>query len=183
MRRSTKEQLMSKVTVAPNGCWNYTAHKSNRYPKVNVAGCYIAAHRLSWMEHRGDIPDGLCVLHRCDNTTCVNPDHLFLGTHTDNMRDAARKGRLKPPACPPEKLARGDANGMRRHPSCLAGEKNGRSKLSDEQRREIIRQRAMGVKRTDLAELFGVSESQIGRICRRAASNEAEYGRRMEARD
>lgn len=55
---------------------------------------HLYAHRVAWIVTRGDIPQGVSVLHRCDNPGCVNPDHLFLGSQLDNMRDASQKGRL-----------------------------------------------------------------------------------------
>lgn len=57
----------------------------------------MGAHRASWLIHRGEIPGGLWVLHRCDNPPCVNPDHLFLGTCKDNVRDMINKGRKGKP--------------------------------------------------------------------------------------
>lgn len=58
----------------------------------------ISAHRLAWILFRSEIPDGLFVLHRCDTPPCCNPDHLFLGTQSENLRDAAAKGRVRPPS-------------------------------------------------------------------------------------
>lgn len=76
-------------------CWPWTASRANNgYGKFrDDSGRRIGAHRFSWILHNGPIPEGLCVLHRCDNPICVNPAHLFLGTFHDNALDKAAKGR------------------------------------------------------------------------------------------
>jgi hypothetical protein len=81
----------------PNsGCWLWIGTTlSNGYGTVCIDTKNILAHRHSWQVHRGEIPKGLSVLHRCDTPACVNPDHLFLGTHTDNMQDMVRKERTR----------------------------------------------------------------------------------------
>jgi hypothetical protein len=79
-----------------SGCWLWLMSVNNHgYGTRGFSGKNALAHRVSWVLHRGPIPDGLHVLHRCDNPACVNPDHLFLGTHADNMQDMVRKGRVK----------------------------------------------------------------------------------------
>lgn len=60
------------------------------------SGMVFAAHRISWEIHRGNIPKGMYVLHKCDVPGCVNPDHLYLGTQSENMRDAYHRGRKVP---------------------------------------------------------------------------------------
>ncbi len=88
-------RLMAKVTKDPaTGCWNHSGCASNRdghryfyYSTDGVTEQH--AHRASFRLHKGDIPAGLLVRHKCDNPACVNPDHLELGTHQDNMTDRA----------------------------------------------------------------------------------------------
>src|ERR1051326_6204138 len=76
-------------------CWVWTGGTDGNYGTLCLRGSSVKAHRLSWEIHFGAIPDGLWVLHRCDNPPCVNPAHLFLGTRSDNMLDAGQKGRIR----------------------------------------------------------------------------------------
>jgi HNH endonuclease len=77
------------------GCWLWTASvRPDGYGQSPIQGKMEGVHRASWIIHRGEIPTGMQVLHRCDTPTCVNPDHLFIGCNADNMRDAAAKGRF-----------------------------------------------------------------------------------------
>ena len=97
--KSREERFWAKVRKGP-GCWEWTGTKSSNMghpiigtgPRGTVIHEY--AHRVSWELHFGPIPDELRVLHRCDNPGCVRPDHLWLGTRLDNMRDCAAKGRI-----------------------------------------------------------------------------------------
>ena len=99
--RTLSERFFARIdTIDPDVCWEW--RKSDRarfgYGRLRMFedGRQVGrpmAHRVSWELFRGPIPDGMYVLHRCDNPPCVNPDHLFLGTKGDNNRDTFRKGR------------------------------------------------------------------------------------------
>ena len=79
-----------------SGCWIWTASlKKRNYGSFSSGKKNLIAHRASWLLHYGEIPEGLRVLHRCDNPPCVNPQHLFIGTNKDNTDDAVAKGRLR----------------------------------------------------------------------------------------
>lgn len=101
--RPIEERFWAKVEKrGPNDCWEWTGSRSKfGYGRISSGGRYgtmLSAHRVSWKIHWGPIPDGLLVLHKCDTPPCTNPDHLFLGTSSDNNKDAYDKGRHIPPA-------------------------------------------------------------------------------------
>lgn len=138
-----KERFLNKVNKTET-CWNWTgAGFSNGYgqfrEKFNPTGL---AHRASWKIFKGEIPDGLCVLHHCDNRLCVNPDHLFLGTKHDNSQDMISKGRH------------------------LFGQRQWASKLTPENVHEIRSLFKDGVSQKELSKKFGVAWSTISKITR-----------------
>jgi hypothetical protein len=124
-----------------DGCWLWTGCiKHSGYGHFWRAGKLLHAHRVSWELTHGPVPEGLFVLHRCDTRACVRPDHLFTGTHQDNMLDMENKGRT----------------------GRNLGERNGRAKLTRDQVIEIRTLYATGdVTQLYLARLFGVSRALV----------------------
>lgn len=130
-------------------CWLWQgARKSGgglRYGHLRYDGHTVLAHRLAWELTHGPIPPGLCVCHRCDNPICCNPAHLFLGTHSDNMRDREQKGRHNAPR----------------------GERHHKCRLTAEHVREIRTLAAQGVTLVSLARRYGVTPESIGAVVHR----------------
>ncbi len=108
-------------------CWMWTMSKCvGEYGNMSLGRGYQKTHRISFLIHAGDIPAGMCILHKCDNPTCVNPEHLFLGTRAQNVADMHAKGRANKASgdasasrLHPESRARGDRNGARLYPERL----------------------------------------------------------------
>ena len=136
-------RLLKKVRPDSNGCLVWTAAKQGTgYGTVKIGGVQMLVHRVSWYLNYGEIPDSLCVLHTCDNRSCVNPAHLFLGTKADNAADKVSKGRQ----------ARGSSHGN--------------SVLTEEGVREMRKWYPRCSLRV-LSEAFGVSQTVVSKICRR----------------
>lgn len=143
---------MDYYTIGENGCYEWTGSRfQSGYGRLKIGGKSYRAHRLAWAAANGPIPDGLYVLHKCDNRLCVRVDHLFLGTHDDNMADMSAKGRGQ-------------------HSRVQAkGELSARAKLSDEDV-SVVRRRyeAGGTSQDALAKEYGVSQGLISQIVRGA---------------
>lgn len=94
MSSTTEERLIRRRTITPDGCWEWDGYQMpNGYGLIFHSGAPRLVHRAAYEVWVGPIPDGLCILHRCDNRACFNPKHLWLGTVADNQQDMAAKGR------------------------------------------------------------------------------------------
>jgi hypothetical protein len=92
--RELSARLLDRVTFGATDCWHWMGVRNTfGYGRMTYEGRSQVAHRLSYRAFVGEIPEGLSVLHRCDNRACINPEHLWLGTYSDNMRDCIAKGR------------------------------------------------------------------------------------------
>lgn len=120
--------------------WPYFKN-ADGYGKKMFKGKVKMAHRLAWEEVFGPIPEGMCVCHACDNRGCVNPEHLFLGTHKDNMADMASKGRSR----------------------VSLGQNNPNVKLTE---KEVLSIREDGRTQKEIAEEYNVSRQLVGAIKR-----------------
>lgn len=133
-------------------CWTWTGATAKFGYGVIWGGrsndTNMLAHRVSWEVNVGPIPNGMCVLHKCDNPPCVRPEHLFLGTKTDNNRDRDAKGRCVPP---PRSARR----------TIPRGERHGNAVLTADKVRAI--RSAVGRYR-EIGKQFGVSNTTVRMI-------------------
>ncbi len=146
----TEEQRFWGRINKTDTCWLWTGAKSKTgYGNLKFLNVFRSAHRVSWALTFGGIPEGMCVLHKCDVRNCVNPAHLFLGSNRDNTRDMIAKGR-----------------GRSSFP-VLRGSAHGRSKLTETEVLEIRSLFVPGTKKSELARIYGVTYQCIHDILRR----------------
>jgi hypothetical protein len=96
MKKNIKERFLSKINKT-DGCWLWKASFRGKYGCFKVNNKLESAHRVSYQLFIGEIKEGMFICHHCDNPKCVNPAHLFLGSRSDNMKDAWLKNRIKLP--------------------------------------------------------------------------------------
>lgn len=143
MKRAVELRIKDRTSVDPTtGCWNWLGRKDkDGYGNMTVFSKSQRTHRLSYKAFIGEIPEGYGVLHKCDNPSCNNPDHLYAGTIGDNMRDKKIRQRI-------------------------VGEKHPYSKLEE---KDVLFIRESTLSQSQLAEQFGVIQAHISRIKRRVS--------------
>lgn len=144
-----REEFLNYVSVqGPDDCWPWLGSQNGRgYGRLDFEGSYQQAHRVSFQIHCEPIPNGQNVLHTCDNTICVNPKHLFLGTQQNNVDDMIAKGRQ----CFMDKRP-------------LIGSAHPSAQLNEDKVREIKRLLEEGHRHRDIAEWFNVGRQTITNI-------------------
>lgn len=142
MQSNEINSIMYRTKISPNGCIEWMGYKLPfGYGRISRKGVFWLVHRYLWFLINGNIPKGMCVLHHCDNPSCLNIDHLFLGTQGDNLQDMYNKNRHI-------RLS-------------LKGEKNGISKLKTN---HIYSIRQDNRPQTVIAKEYNVSQSTIQRV-------------------
>ena len=139
-----KQKFWERLEHTPEGCWEWTrALTKAGYGAMGLKrGVVETTHRISWRLANGTIPEGMNVLHKCHNRKCCRPEHLYIGTQKDNVRDMLEAGR---------------AGGRK-------GETHHKAKMTSEQIAEIRQKRAEGQTGTSLAKEYGLAHSGIYRI-------------------
>lgn len=141
-KEKTKNRLKKYISKKENGCWLWIGAKHRQgYGNIGIKGKAQLVHRVIWEMENGHIPEGMKVCHKCDITSCCNPDHLFLGSQKDNMKDCRIKGRK----------------------TCNV-QATRRAKLTFKQVQEIKKLREEGMTRKELELKYNVSQTCIAKI-------------------
>lgn len=147
-RGTLEERFRRHTAIAENGCWEWqgsvdgSGYGMLSRPKPSTGAKMLRAHRVSYELYRGAIPPDRCVLHRCDNVRCVRPDHLFLGSRTENNADRDQKGRHIP----------------------LQGKQHGNAKLTDEAVDHIRHLWRAGHPTSGIAAFYRIHPSTVANI-------------------
>lgn len=137
------DRFNAKYQKDESGCWIWIASCAGMgYGQIKLPGerRQIYAHRLSYLIHKGPLPEGKQICHTCDNPKCVNPDHLFVGTSQDNHDDMTKK---------------------KRH---TYGQLSGTAKITEEQARQVLGMIGLGMTQVAIGKFFGLHPVSIGRI-------------------
>ena len=130
----------SYIPEPMSGCWLWLNHiRPNGYGYHCVNGKRYFAHRASWILHRGPIPKGINVLHKCDTRSCVAISHLYLGTAKDNMRDAMQRG----------------------HWRAASGERAGKAKLTESEAKQVYDLRRSTLSGKAVADAYGINHRSV----------------------
>ena len=140
--------------IPETGCWIWLASKAQSgkvkaYGHFNYKGKSVRAHRAAWLIYKGEIPEGMQILHTCDIGICVNPDHLRLGTHAENMREMVERGRHN--------------NGS----AARKGYGHWNSLFTEQEHTEMVRLRNEGKLLREIAAQFDCSDSYVSKVCKR----------------
>ena len=143
------ERLQNRLkTNKKSGCWEFQGSRMKKgYGQISVNGVSHLAHRLAYSSFVGEIPEGLHVLHKCDNPSCCNPDHLFVGTNAENMADKISKGRQ------------------------AKGSDYPNAKVSPSLIRQCLELKKSGIKNAQIAKILGVCPSTVGVWLKQAISS------------
>jgi len=155
-QNKAKDIFMKKTLKISNGCWEWTGSKDKDGYGLTSIYTYPdqRSHRSSFILFKESIPNGLCICHTCDNSSCVNPEHLYAGTVKQNTHDAIERGLF--PIGPNPKKA-------------LNGEKNHKAKLDNEKVKYIRFLFDSGFKVSEMASFFNINKTQIQRIGKRTS--------------
>lgn len=149
-----KKRFESKFRKDPRGCWVWVgSYFTNGYGCFRLTSGSKKAHRISYELYKGPIPEGLLVLHSCDNKGCVNPAHLSLGTHQENMDDGRIRGRFPRGPRPND-------------PRYKRNEDHPNAKLNNQEIRDCYLYHWQGVQPVVLAVHYGISKSTMSAILR-----------------